>query len=364
MPKNFLLDSRRGNTESQRGQRFGSRPFSVTSVPLCFKTLPTFEPQRFLVLLQHFIVIQEDPDSGAVHRIIAGYHQYRAVNAAAEETEQARLTLDVGIKNRYHFVFQLSKLDQRPLLKRLYNGYAFSIDDREARGYAYMLYDQVVTEGVNPRPQVGACLHCHASPSVLYRQVGLVALGQPSDPATLAADFNMEAVIKGFEILSTKPYFEVLEMLPQAPDGTGDSTETFFQSPPVGGFNSDQVPEVHFKISRAQPMDCIDCHDPRSMALRITSPGFMQWIAVLGNRGEPLPHLARIEKWRRGDLKQANDPNQLASRHKMRSFTSAQCHGEYYCDSQNTLEFPWAHGLKTEQLEQHWAEKVFPDGTP
>jgi type I restriction enzyme R subunit len=48
-----------------------------------------FERQRFLDLLQHFIVFEEDPDSGALHKIIAGYHQFHAVNAAVEETVRA-----------------------------------------------------------------------------------------------------------------------------------------------------------------------------------------------------------------------------------------------------------------------------------
>ena len=39
-----------------------------------------------------------------------------------------------------------SKLEIYPWLRRLYAGYAFSIDYREARGHAYMLYDQGVTE--------------------------------------------------------------------------------------------------------------------------------------------------------------------------------------------------------------------------
>lgn len=51
-----------------------------------------FERQRFLDLLQHFIVFEEDPDSGALHKIIAGYHQFHAVNAAVEETLRASLT--------------------------------------------------------------------------------------------------------------------------------------------------------------------------------------------------------------------------------------------------------------------------------
>jgi type I restriction enzyme R subunit len=48
-----------------------------------------FERQRFLDLLQHFIVFEEDPDTGALHKIIAGYHQFHAVNAAVDETVRA-----------------------------------------------------------------------------------------------------------------------------------------------------------------------------------------------------------------------------------------------------------------------------------
>ncbi len=56
-----------------------------------------FEPQRFLDLLQHFIVFEEDPDSGALHKIIAGYHQFHAVNAAVEETVRASGMTDKNI---------------------------------------------------------------------------------------------------------------------------------------------------------------------------------------------------------------------------------------------------------------------------
>ena len=48
-----------------------------------------FEPRRFLDMLQHFIVFEEDPDSDRLHKIIAGYHQFHAVNAAVEETVRA-----------------------------------------------------------------------------------------------------------------------------------------------------------------------------------------------------------------------------------------------------------------------------------
>jgi type I restriction enzyme R subunit len=55
-----------------------------------------FERQRFLDLLHHFIVFEEDPDSGALHKIIAGYHQFHAVNAAVEETVRASGMGDEG----------------------------------------------------------------------------------------------------------------------------------------------------------------------------------------------------------------------------------------------------------------------------
>ena len=55
-----------------------------------------FERQRFLELLHHFIVFEEDPDSGALHKIIAGYHQFHAVNAAVEETVRASGMAETG----------------------------------------------------------------------------------------------------------------------------------------------------------------------------------------------------------------------------------------------------------------------------
>jgi type I restriction enzyme R subunit len=55
-----------------------------------------FDRQRFLDLLQHFIVFEENPDTGAIHKIIAGYHQFHAVNAAIEETIRASAVGAIG----------------------------------------------------------------------------------------------------------------------------------------------------------------------------------------------------------------------------------------------------------------------------
>jgi len=48
-----------------------------------------FEPSRFLDLLQHFVVFEEDKETDRINKIIAGYHQFHAVNAAVEETVRA-----------------------------------------------------------------------------------------------------------------------------------------------------------------------------------------------------------------------------------------------------------------------------------
>ena len=55
-----------------------------------------FDRRRFLDLIQHFVVYEENPDTGAIHKIIAGYHQFHAVNAAVEETVRASGMREAG----------------------------------------------------------------------------------------------------------------------------------------------------------------------------------------------------------------------------------------------------------------------------
>lgn len=260
-----------------------------------------------------------------------------------------------------------SKLEQAPWLRRLYAGYAFSIDYREARGHAYMLYDQGVTERVTKKPQAGACLHCHASATVMYRKVGLEAMGEPTDDGALAASFNMPAIIRGFEEVSRLPYNEVLAMVQAAPDGTPGNASTTFPTPPEGGFTGEYagqpLPEGHQSIGNAHPVSCIDCHEPATMALRVSRPGFVRGIAALAEGDAPTPHLPSVEQWRQGDRSRPYDPNLDANRQEMRSFVCGQCHVEYYCANKDVLTYPWGNGLKMEQAESFWDQKTFPDGS-
>ncbi len=257
-----------------------------------------------------------------------------------------------------------SKLDAQPWLKRLYAGYAFSIDYREARGHAYMLYDQRVTERVTKRSQSGACLHCHASTTVAYRRVGLEAMGEPADEAALASGLRMDAVTRGFEEVSTKPYEEVLRIVMETPDGTPDETEPLFPAPSVEGHERVALPDGGEGLSEAHPVACLDCHDPATMAIRVTRPGFVQGIAALARSDAPVPHLPSIERWRSGNRESDYDPNRDATHQEMRSYVCGQCHVEYYCANKMVLTFPWENGLRAEDLEKQWEEQVFPDGTP
>ncbi|HXZ80059.1 MAG TPA: ammonia-forming cytochrome c nitrite reductase subunit c552 [Terriglobales bacterium] len=172
-----------------------------------------------------------------------------------------------------------SKLEADPRLIEMWAGYSFSKDYREKRGHAYMLEDQTFTERQKANPP-GACLNCHASMVVAYNQVG------NGDP------------MKGFEAINHMTYAEARKLV-------------------------------------KHPIACIDCHDPRTMELRVTRPAFIEGIKVLkASQG--------IADY---------DVNKMASRQEMRSFVCGQCHVTYYFRGPTKqLTFPWAKGLKVEEI--------------
>jgi nitrite reductase (cytochrome c-552) len=236
-----------------------------------------------------------------------------------------------------------SRLEADPWLKRMFAGYAFALDFRERRGHAYMLYDQEQTKRITERPQPGACLHCHSSVVPTWRRLGLESEGKSLADAH---GFDWPAVMKGFELMSTIPYQQAHAELLQTPDGT-----------PMNSPHSEQLGEAH-------PVSCVDCHDPETMGLRVTRPGFVLGIQSLAESDAPTPHLPSIERWRAGDRARPYDPNVNASRQEMRSFACAQCHVEYYCGPKTKMFFPWSKGLRAEDIEAHYNETTFPDGSP
>ncbi|MGB7158919.1 MAG: ammonia-forming cytochrome c nitrite reductase subunit c552 [Tepidisphaeraceae bacterium] len=256
-----------------------------------------------------------------------------------------------------------SRLATDPWLKRMFAGYAFALDFRERRGHAYMLYDQQQTLRIKERPQPGACLHCHASIIPTYRRIGLEQIGKTLADAQ---GFDWPAVMKGFEQLSTVPYVEAYAELSKTPDGSAESRAGASETASPKVSSSSAAPTTQEALAahagKAHPVSCVDCHDPRSMELRVTRPGFVNGIRLLAQSDAPVPHLPSIQRWREGSRKQLYDPNVDATRQEMRSFACAQCHVEYYCGPRTTMFFPWGNGLKVEQIESFYDSTTFPDG--
>jgi nitrite reductase (cytochrome c-552) len=207
-----------------------------------------------------------------------------------------------------------NKLDEDQYWRVIFKGYAFGIDYREDRGHAYMLSDQDITERIKVVKQTGACLHCHASVLGVYREAAINA-GVPADKS-----HYQEQITKGFEIVCAMPYEEARKMV-------------------------------------SHPVSCIDCHDPETMQLRATRPGFINAIQTLAKSNYPLPHLPSIERWRKDGRKGEYDVNTMATRQEMRSFACAQCHVEYYFRGEGKLVvYPWHNGLSVEQIENYYNE--------
>jgi nitrite reductase (cytochrome c-552) len=89
------------------------------------------------------------------------------------------------------------------------------------------------------------------------------------------------------------------------------------------------------------PVACIDCHTADTLALRITRPAFIEGIRSLkASQGVP-----------------DYDVNRDATRQEMRSYVCAQCHVEYYFKgTEKQLVYPWAKGLKVEDILAYYDE--------
>ncbi len=185
-----------------------------------------------------------------------------------------------------------SKLEADPRLLVIWSGYAFATDFREERGHAHMLADQTFT-GRHAVPQPGACLNCHASAYAAYRELG-----------------NGD-ILAGFHALNKMTY-----------------------------------PEARQRVEH--PVACIDCHDARTMSLRITRPAFMIGIAAL----------------KASEGVEGYDVNAQATRQELRSYVCAQCHVEYYfAGDGKTLTYPWSKGERADQILAYYDEIGFKDWT-
>ena len=186
-----------------------------------------------------------------------------------------------------------SRLVEDPRLRAFWAGYAFAEDFREERGHAYMLDDQIFTRRQDVAQQPGTCLHCHASVYVPYMRAG---------------DGDLMA---GFARMNPMPYAEARPLV-------------------------------------EHPVSCIDCHDPNTLQLRVTRPGFLEGIRAL----KTSQGIADYE------------PNRDASRQEMRTFVCGQCHVEYYFQGpEKRLVYPWAKGLLVDSILAYYDEVGHRDWT-
>jgi nitrite reductase (cytochrome c-552) len=114
-----------------------------------------------------------------------------------------------------------SRIDEIPAAKRLWAGYAFSVEYNEDRGHFFALTDQKMTRRVKEFPQPGACANCHSG---------------------IAPQLIKEM---GWDVFNRTPYKELSPKL------------------------------RHGSV-------CADCHDPKTMNLVITRPAFKNAMAQAG----------------------------------------------------------------------------------
>ena len=164
---------------------------------------------------------------------------------------------------------KVQKSVKEPEILVNFKGMPFSIDYAEERGHVYALEDLKSTKRIN-ETTAGACMTCKT--------------------AQLADIFKE----KGWSYAKT-PLFELLPKL-------------------------------------KHPIVCANCHDAKTMNLRVINPAFIE---AMKERGVDV---------------------QKATREEMRSYVCGQCHVEYYfVPSNKKVVFPWANGLHPEQIYEYYS---------
>lgn len=192
-------------------------------------------------------------------------------------------TSDTSFASKHGGSATIDLLERDPRMVVLWAGYAFSKHYNQSRGHSYAIQDiqEILRTGApndtDKGPQPGTCWTCK-SPDVprLMAQLG--------------------------------------------PDGVYSKKW------------SDLGSEVVNSIG------CLDCHDPKTMALRISRP-------------------ALVEAFQR----QGKDITK-ATHNEMRSLVCAQCHVEYYFKGpEKHLTFPWDSGFTVEKMEAYYDAAQFTD---
>jgi len=207
-----------------------------------------------------------------------------------KEFESYYQTADTTFRSAYNGNAMIDMLEVDPRLVVLWAGYGFSKDYNQSRGHYYAVTDIQNTlrtggpKGAGDGPMPSTCWTCK-SPDVprVMNEIGV------------AEFYKGKWADKGAEIVN--------------------------------------------------PIGCADCHDAKTMKLKITRP-------------------ALIEAFER----QGKDITK-ATHNEMRSLVCAQCHVEYYFNKHKPQEgvpyltFPWDQGMTVDAAEKYYDEIEFSDWT-
>ncbi len=198
-------------------------------------------------------------------------------------------TADTSFRSKYNGSAMIDMLEEDPEMVILWAGYSFSKDYKQGRGHYYAVTDvrNILRTGgpknSNDGPQPATCWTCK-SPDVprIMNEVGVA----------------------------------------------GFYTATW----------ASLGPEI------VNPIGCADCHDEKTMNLRISRPALSE---AFERRGQDITK---------------------AGYQEMRSLVCAQCHVEYYFNKQiaegaDYLVFPWDNGFTAEEMEAYYDNMEFTDWT-
>jgi nitrite reductase (cytochrome c-552) len=192
------------------------------------------------------------------------------------EFESYLKTLDTTFASKHGGSVKIDYLEKYPELVVMWAGYAFSKDYNQGRGHGYAIEDIRVTlrTGDNEvSPQPATCWTCK-------------------------------------------------------------STDVPRKMNEMGAANFYKAKWKDLGSEIVNPIGCQDCHDPKTMNLRISRP-------------------ALVEAFQR----QGKDMSEF-SRQEMRSLVCAQCHVEYYFKGKEEkyLTFPWDKGFSADNMEEYFDE--------
>ncbi|MCM3767111.1 ammonia-forming cytochrome c nitrite reductase subunit c552 [Neobacillus niacini] len=163
--------------------------------------------------------------------------------------------------------------DKEPLLPILFNGYGFATEYNEDRGHVYALEDIRNVKRITDK-SVGSCYTCKST------------------------------------------------AVPQMIEEMGDD---------YWGANFNQVIWPKGEEMGHSPIGCSDCHDPKTMDLRVTRPSFYKALEAKGV--------------------DTSNP----TKNDMRTYVCGQCHDEYYFAASNSeVIYPWTKGFKPEDMYEYY----------